>query len=669
MGRAVPTLRIISSVAIWSLCLSICRGRDHTQPAQELSTAVSMERVLRFPTDASVGVVHVRDADLVIPETVKGFHPGYGYAPLETFAVARGEVRVPPGKHVILMIRGTGAYPHRVRAALESLGPHGLYGLGFFFWEPVRIPDDLMAAIGQLSGLRRLDLTRVRVTPKGLALVAELPRLEHLYTPANTTDALMAEVARMRSLQRLDVPPSRLTDEGLRSLGKIVTLESLTLYGAPGMTDDGLAALTQLRRLRHVRLGREGPFTGRGMAHLAALPSLRVLWLDTPRVDDEGLRQLSESPSLERLCVHWLDRITGCGVSHLKKMPRLRALDVAHAQLTDADLRHLKEIPTLEYLHLPNVFTDAGISHLGALDRLRYLWVNCCSSSPLTDQTLKTISTLPELRELHIASRGFTEEGLEALLGLPHLEVLSLAWFGPNGMNNRDLERLATMSKLRKLSLGLPSELTMSGLSALNEMSGLEILTLREVHQDDRGLDLSGLKQLKSLRIDLSRQTSAGGTFAQQIPDPLGSTGQRLLRSRGEYRDSDLTGLSGLAGLEDLSLTGPGIGNAGLAHLSPLTNLKRLQLEGGPKLTDVGLQHLARMQRLDTLGIYDSRISGPGLASLHPLKTLHVVRIRSEVPVSRHAVARLKTELSHLRTLEVSPSQKGRWGVSARRRR
>ncbi len=605
----------------------------------ESGSAAATTKVLLFPKDQSVGVVYIQDEDLFIPETVKGFHSGYDYAERENFCPARGEVHVPAGKRVILTIRGVGATPERCRTALESLGPNDLYGLEFFFLSPTRIEDDLMALIARLTGLKRLSLSGVQVTPRGLTLVAQLPQLEQLSTPKGMSDAGMAEMAKIQSLKNLDVFHDRMTDEGLRSLGKLTSLEVLELYGNPKMTDEGLRALIQLRSLKHLRLGKEGPFTNRGMVHLAAIPSLKVLWLDTHSVTDGGLRRLAQSRSLERLYVHWLDKITDHGLAYLKSMPQLKGLDVTSARLTDAGLAHIAAMPNIDHLNLPNFgLTDAGIGHLAKLDRMKYLWVSCADNSPLTNTSLMAICQMPELEELHIGGTGFTNEGIELLQNLRNLSTLHIAFW--SGLNNETLKLLAMLPKLRDLSWFSSDNVTMSGLNALNRLSGLESLSVYDIRQDDGGLDLSGLKKLRRLRIMMRHQTTR--------------VGNEVVFNWNAYHDSDLTSLSGLTNLEDLSLAGPGIGDAGLKHLALLTNLKYFEIGGGANLTADGLRHLADMRRLDSLFIGDSRITERGLAHLYPLKSLHIIRIKSALPVSGKAIVRLRTELPHLQALDIS---------------
>jgi hypothetical protein len=226
------------------------------------------------------------------------------------------------------------------------------------------------------------------------------------------------------------------------------------------------------------------------------------------------------------------------------------------------------------------------------------------------------------------------------LVGLTNLENLSI---GQPGLNDETLKHLAKQAKLKQLSWMFWGDVTMSGLKTLNELAGLESLQAERVHQDNQGLDLSGLRNLRVLEISMFVKTS-------RVGDELVYTGDT-------FHDSDLACLSGLTELENLRLNGRGIGDEGLKHLASLTRLKYLTIGGGPGLTNAGLRHLANLHRLDDLFIGDSRITEDGLACLYPLKTLHLLRIATTAPISRQAIARLSTELPHLQTLEFPPPQ------------
>ncbi len=83
------------------------RQIEGTRPGRPPTPA----RTLRFPNEQSIGVVYLQDEDLVVPQTVRGFHPGHVYAEMENFSCAQGEVHIPAGKRVILCIRGIGVTP------------------------------------------------------------------------------------------------------------------------------------------------------------------------------------------------------------------------------------------------------------------------------------------------------------------------------------------------------------------------------------------------------------------------------------------------------------------------------------------------------------------------------------------------------------------------------
>ena len=596
-------------------------------------------RMLRFAGEASIGVVYLQDEDLIVPEIVKGFDPGCAHAEMEEFCRAQGEIHIPAGKRVTLCLQGPGVTPERYLAAIESLGPDDLYGLRFFSPQPIHLDDSLIAPLAKLTGLRTLDLGGVGIRPKVLSLLAGLPHVEQLTAPAGLTDAAMAEIARMPSLRILHVSRDQLTDEGLRSLGKLTSLEGLDLYGNPGITDEGLSALRSLHSLRHLRLGAASRLTDRAMTHLAALPSLKTLRLDARPITDEGLRHLSASRSLERLDLHGQERITGRGVARLGNLRQLKALDISSAAFTEADLAAIAAMANLEHLVLPRrTFTDAGVSRLAALKHLKYLWVNCSQDSPLTDAALAAISRMRELEELHIAGAGFTNQGIALLRDLDRLSALHLV-FWP-GLDNETLRLLAELPALRELSWGCSDHVTLSGLSVLNHLVGLESLSAADVRQDRRGLDLSGLKNLKSLKIIMRQQ-------ARTVRNEFVTVGEM-------FYDGDLACLSELAGLETLSLHGRGIGDKDLAHLVSLTKIKRLDIGGGTDLTDEGLKHLSNMQRLNGLHIHQSRISGRGLDSLHPFQTLQTLHISSTAPIDPEAVTRLQAALPDLQSISIT---------------
>lgn len=98
------------------------------------------------------------------------------------------------------------------------------------------------------------------------------------------TDAAFAAVGRMTNVTRLDVSRTAATDRGVQALAPLAQLEVLNLYGTK-VTDGGLAALPALPRLRRVYLWQTA-VTPAGVERLrAAAPKLEIVLGDE---DAEG---------------------------------------------------------------------------------------------------------------------------------------------------------------------------------------------------------------------------------------------------------------------------------------------------------------------------------------------------------------------------------------------
>lgn len=115
--------------------------------------------------------------------------------------------------------------------------------------------------------------------------------------------------------------------------------------------------------------------------------------------------------------------------------------------------------------------------------------------------------------------------------------------------------------------------------------------------------------------------------------------------------DAGLAHLSGLTDLKSLMLRNcPGWSDAGLVHLEPMVGLKSLFLDHG-KVTDAGLAHLRGMSNLETLGLDRADITDAGLAHLESMSRLGHLNLRG-THVGDAGLARLK-RLKNLHSLNV----------------
>jgi Leucine-rich repeat (LRR) protein len=98
---------------------------------------------------------------------------------------------------------------------------------------------------------------------------------------------------------------------------------------------------------------------------------------------------------------------------------------------------------------------------------------------------------------------------------------------------------------------------------------------------------------------------------------------------------------------ENLSLPRTSVTDAGIKHLSPLTNLATLSLDG-TKVTDAGLQHLTQLSKLESLFLDNTQITDVGIEKLAALPNLEHLSLRGTA-VTDSGVTDLKLALPALK--------------------
>jgi hypothetical protein len=235
------------------------------------------------------------------------------------------------------------------------------------------------------------------------------------------------------------------------------------------------------------------------------------------------------------------------------------------------------------------------------------------------------------LEELTISGDRITAQGIAYLAEIPNLNRLTI---GSERLDDDVFGALATIESLAILDLYARQGLTVSGLNALNRLSGLRSLSVFPVRQDLSGLDLSGLTGLESLSPGLSEPSHE---------DPM----------RPALRDEDMACLANLKRLRRLLISEyeAYLTDAGMSHLAGLTELELLYI-GGPQLTDKALSYLSNMKKLQRLSIRGA-FTDDGLRHLEGLENLQSVQMSTTGYISSAAVARLERNLPGLRSFEI----------------
>jgi hypothetical protein len=366
-------------------------------------------------------------------------------------------------------------------------------------------------------------------------------------------------------LHYLDVSSEMYNRTGVRPevfapLRRFTGLEILGLHST-GVTDEGLQHLRALRALKGLELS-QFPVGSRGLAVLKNLPALEYLSLNTG-LTDAGLREVAQVSGLRWLSIVG-GRMWGPGLAELAKLSRLERLCFwgARGGGTIYD-RHMK------YLE--------GVKQLKSLT----LW----GTDDLTDASLAFFGKIENLEELYfiMAAPKFTPAGLAHLRNLKGFKKVDFAaaWLSPAGVQYGDevARQLATMPQLESIE-GLGS-LSAEGMKAL-----------------------ATCRPLKTLRVALKdrRQGYSGPTGLSHLAG-LHSLEQLAIQSGHPLLNADLVSLESLAGLKDLSISGPpgwGISDRGLASIGKLKQLERLDLSTE---TRSGLNHLNGLSHLQYLQV------------------------------------------------------------------
>ena len=196
--------------------------------------------------------------------------------------------------------------------------------------------------------------------------------------PGPQSDAILAHVGRLRRLQRLDAPATRVTDAGLAQLSALSELRRLSCSGTLALTDAGLAHLSGLARLESLSI--EGPtrIEGAGLARLAGLNRLRFLAIYVE--SDAGLPSLSRLIGLRKLFIS-MPIVTDAALAQLSRLTWLEELAFGGETGSDAGMAQLTSLTNLNMLQVYGPwFTDSGLAPMLEMEHLSTFFVSDTTS-------------------------------------------------------------------------------------------------------------------------------------------------------------------------------------------------------------------------------------------------------------------------------------------------
>ncbi len=230
-----------------------------------------------------------------------------------------------------------------------------------------------------------------------------------------------------------------------RKLARLKNLKGLDAYVYP-LAGRTLERIGKMRNLRQLKL-RFFTVNDDELKHLANLKNLHTLILDGIKISDQGLRYLGEIRSLRSLRLDefqahtvedfrfWFENLTifTCNsgkysdrfdyVSFIEEFPyQYGSLFIPHT--TAEGWRHLAELPYLRELYLGQYHMELrneDLEGIGSIVGLRRLELQ---GQCITDEGLKYLEGLKNLKELAIYSKSITWEGINRLQqALPECKI------------------------------------------------------------------------------------------------------------------------------------------------------------------------------------------------------------------------------------------------------
>ena len=303
----------------------------------------------------------------------------------------------------------------------------------------------LPAALGRLTHLQHLNLSRRGLMGPLPPELGQLARLRHLYLAGSQlTGPLPPELGQLDSLEILDLGGSQLTGPLPPELGRLAHLRFLDLGG--------------------------NQLTGPLPPELGQLDSLEILDLAGNQLTGPLPPELGQLDSLEILDLTG-NQLTGPLPPELGRLDSLERLDLAHNQLTGGIPPELGQLSDLLQLTLPhNRLTGSLSPDLGQLSSLERLDL---AHNQLTGSLPPALGQLSRLEELNIEYNHLAGPLPPALGQLLYLHTLNLAHNQLTGALPWELAQLTGLSVLNlssnQLTGPLPPEL--GRLVRLNELN------------------------------------------------------------------------------------------------------------------------------------------------------------------------------------------------------
>ena len=132
------------------------------------------------------------------------------------------------------------------------------------------------------------------------------------------------------------------------------------------------------------------------------------------RISGKRVPTYVDEPSVPR----WLRKL--CGEDYFRT---IEGVQLSHTNVTDEDLRYLTKLHDLRELSLANTsITDAGLRHLTKLKKLERL---ALQGTDITDEGMQIVGRTRSLKEIDVMATQVTLDKVKAIEGLRYVKVMT----------------------------------------------------------------------------------------------------------------------------------------------------------------------------------------------------------------------------------------------------
>ena len=242
----------------------------------------------------------------------------------------------------------------------------------------------------------------------------------------------------------------------------------------------------------------------------------------------------------------------------------------------------------------------------------------------ITDDTLKQVSKLNDLKSIGIFQSRVTGLGLKHLANLEEIE--EVVFTGPR-VTDVWLSNMPAWPKLRNVRLN-DSKITDSGLHKLERYPTIRSLVLRHTAIGDSGLEvLEHLPVLTFLDLINTQVSDKGLAHLRHTPHIYG-----LSLSSPNIRGPGLAHLLELNDIGKIRFSGENVTSEWLRPIEPLRDVYRLSLSK-TRVTDAGLSAIEKWTHLERLYITDETITDGAVESLRHLSGAKEINLRTRIGI------------------------------------